>query len=409
MDISDSSGGGSADLRIGVGHLSTRGRHALLGVLAIALFAGSIWLTWTFLQGGFQGGTPVRAVFSAPGVGQQLPEGGDVKIRGVLVGYIGDVAIEDGKAVIEMRLDESQEIPESSTAEIRSKTVFGQKWIELIPPENNDGPFLAAGSEIPDERTIEPLELERALELGSDLLSQIPLDDLSEVFRTLAEGFSGQEEDAATAIDRGIVALRAVNSRSAEFDLALRQLAEFSAWLDDNDNSLLSFMNSLDSANRALVGAAPELRSNLQSVPVFFDELARFQEDIEGDLSVLVEDGATLTELVADRDQDLRDLIVNLQAFTTVWNSGLSQPCGGLYEQNMTCWQVYQPPGLENRGMYRDGQSPDSNEPGDPNFRGTPSSAGALDALIDALAGDAKVSDLARIVLGPVIDPGGSR
>lgn len=388
--------------------MSTRARHALLGVVALTLFAGSVWLTWTFLQGGFQGGVPVRAFFSAPGVGQQLPDGGDVKIRGVLVGYIGDTTIEDGEAVIEMRLDEGLDIPESSTAEIRSKTVFGQKWIELIPPEDSDGPFLAAGSEIPDERTIEPLELERALELGSDLLSQIPLDDLSEVFRTLAEGFSGQEEDAAVAIDRGLIALRAVNSRSAEFDLALRQLAEFSAWLDDNDDSLLSFMSSLDSANRALVGAAPELRSNLQSVPVFFNELARFQEDIEGDLSVLVEDGATLTELVAARDDDLRDLIVNLEAFTTVWNSGLSQPCGGLYEQNMTCWQVYQPPGLDNRGMYRNGQSPDSNEPGDPNFRGSTAAGSALDSFIDALASGADVSDLARIVLGPVTGPGGS-
>jgi virulence factor Mce-like protein len=389
--------------------LSTRARHAQLGVVALTLFAGSVWLTWTFLQGGFQGGVPVRAFFSAPGVGQQLPDGGDVKIRGVLVGYIRDTTIEDGEAVIEMRLDEGLEIPESSTAEIRSKTVFGQKWIELIPPEDSDGPFLAAGSEIPDERTIEPLELERALELGSDLLSQIPLDDLSEVFRTLAEGFSGQEEDAALAIDRGLIALRAVNSRSAEFDLALRQLAEFSAWLDDNDDSLLSFMSSLDSANRALVGAAPELRSNLQSVPVFFNELARFQEDIEGDLSVLVEDGATLTELVAARDDDLRDLIVNLEAFTTVWNSGLSQPCGGLYEQNMTCWQVYQPPGLDNRGMYRNGQSPDSNEPGDPNFRGSTAAGSALDSFIDALASGADVSDLARIVLGPVTGPGGSQ
>jgi phospholipid/cholesterol/gamma-HCH transport system substrate-binding protein len=389
--------------------LSTRARHALLGIVALALFAGSVWLTWTFLQGGFQGGMPVRAVFSAPGVGQQLPDGGDVKIRGVLVGYIGDVTIEDGTAVIEMRLNEGEEIPESSTAEIRSKTVFGQKWIELIPPAGAGAPFLAAGSEIPDERTLEPLELERALELGSDLLSEIPLNDLSEVFRTLAEGFSGQESDAALSIDRGLVALRAVNSRSAEFDLALRQLAEFSTWLDDNDDALLSFMGSLDSANRALVGAAPELRSNLQSVPVFFNELARFQEDIEGDLAVLVEDGATLTELVAERDQDLRDLIVNLEAFTTVWNSGLSQPCGGLYESDMTCWQIYQPPGLNNRGMYRNGQSPDSNEPGDPNFRGSVATASALDSFIDALASGSGVSDLARIVLGPVTDAGGSR
>jgi virulence factor Mce-like protein len=381
--------------------VTARARYASLGVVALSLFAGSIVLTWMFLQGGFQGGVPVRAVFSAPGVGQQLPEGGDVKIRGVLVGRIAAVEIEGDNAVVELRIDGEERIPADSSAEIRSKTIFGEKWVELIPT-GSAGPFLAEGSEIPDERTIEPLEFERALELGSDLLSEIPLDDLSEVFRTLAEGFSGQEEDAAIAIDRGIVALRSVNSRADRFDLALRQLNEFSAWLDDNDDALLSFMSSLDSANRALVGAAPEFRSNLQSVPRFFSELATFQEAIETDLGVLVEDGATLAELVAERDDDLRALIVNLEAFTTVWNSGLSQPCGGLYEDDLVCWQVYQPPGLESRGMYRSGQAPDRDEPGDPNYRRGSASASALDAFVDALATGSQVSDLARIVLGPV-------
>lgn len=380
--------------------MTSRSRHALLGLLALALASGAVYLTWFFLQGGFEGGYPVRAVFSAPGVGQQLPEGGDVKIRGVLVGYIADAEISDGKAVLELRLDEDQDIPAASSAEIRSKTVFGQKWVEIIPPVSGEGANFVAGDVIPDERTTEPLELERAMQLGSDLLSTIPLEDLSEVFRTLAEGFSGREADARNSIDKGLVALRAVNSRSDEFDLSLRQLAEFSAWLDDNDDALLGFMSSLDSANRALVGAAPELRSNLQSVPVFFDELATFQEAIEADLGRLVEEGATVLEIVAERDGDLRDLIVNLEAFTTVWNSGLSQPCEGLYESDMTCWQVYQPPGLESRGVYRDGQAPAENEPGDPLYQpGRTVRSAGIQAFIDAYAANASIEDLARLLV----------
>lgn len=358
-------------------------------------------MTWFFLHGGFQGGVPVSAVFGAPGVGQQLPDGGDVKIRGVLVGRIAGTKVEDGKAVVEMRIGPEHRVSASSSAEIRSKTIFGQKWVELIPPEGAaGGDVLAAGDVIPDERTTEPLELERAMQLGSDLLSEIPLEDLSEIFRTLADGFTGSESDAATAIDEGLVALQAVNSRSGEFDLALRQLAEFSGWLDDNSTDLLSFMASLDQANRALVGAAPEFRSNLDSVPVFFEDLASFQEAVESDLGRLVEDGATVAELVAERDDDLRAIIVNLEAFTTVWNSGLSQPCAGLFESDMTCWQVYQPPGLDNRGMYRRGQAPDEDEPGDPRYDGRRSVRTAFDDFMDAYASGAPVSDLARIVVG---------
>src|SRR6187200_2487162 len=101
------------------------------------LFLGAVALTWFFLKGGFQGGQPVEAVFSQPGVGQQLPVNGDVKIRGVLVGIITKIDLNDeGEAVVTFNLDGDVDIPADSTAEIRSKTVFGQKWIELIPPKN---------------------------------------------------------------------------------------------------------------------------------------------------------------------------------------------------------------------------------------------------------------------------------
>ncbi|MGH2754281.1 MAG: MCE family protein [Actinomycetota bacterium] len=370
--------------------------------MAIALFAGAIALTWIFLKGGFRGGEPVNAFFSSPGVGQQLPINGDVKVRGVLVGTISDIDLDgDGDAVVRLALDTDVELPADTSAEIRSKTVFGQKWVELIPPEETtSSESLVEAGEIPDARTVEPLELERALQRGHDLLSEVPLSDLSEVFRTLAEGFTGSERDARKALDRGLVALRAVNSRSDEFDLSLRQLNEFSAWLDDNDETLLSFMESLDEANRALVGAAPELTSNLQSVPTFFDDAATFQESIESDLGRLVDRGATLAEILAARSDDLRRIVLDLEPFTTVWNSGLSQPCAGLFAQDLTCWQVYQPPGLDSRGLYRSGQAPDRNDPGDPNV-GRPAPSAFGDEPLDLAGIRARdISALARLLLG---------
>lgn len=379
-----------------------RARYGALGAVALLLFLGSVAATWIFLKGGFQEGIPVRAVFSSRGVGQQLPIGGDVKVRGVLVGRIQDVELSpQGEAVVELRIDEGLKFSETSKVEIRSKTVFGQKWVELIPPAADSGPYLRAGSTIPDERTTEPLEFELALQLGHDLLSEIPLDDLSRVFRALAEGFSGQEGDARRSIDNGLVALRAVNARSDELDLSIRQLAEFSAWLNENDDELIDFMASVDSANRALVGAAPEFARSLDSVPAALDEVSRFQEINERDLGRLVENGATLAEIVAARSDRLTDIVVQLEAFNTVWNTGLSQPCAGEYERDMTCWQVYQMPGLESRGTYQDG-GPLSDEPGDPFPVETPRAPEMTEqqfrALLDDYGSGRSTLDLARIL-----------
>lgn len=376
--------------------------HAVLGALALSLFLGSIALTGVFLKGGFEGGMPVRAIFSNAGVGQLLPIGGDVKVRGVLVGRIHEIdLIDDNKVSVLLLINERYEFPSDTAAEIRSKTVFGQKWVELLPPNPGSPDMLAADDTIPDSSTREPLELENSLELGHELLSAIPLEDLSSVLQALAEGFSGQEKDARVALDQGLVALRAVNSRSGEFDLALRQLSEFSQWAAENDDDLLSFMSALDSANRALVGAAPEFRASNRSVPAFLNDFAAFQERTEDDLGRLVDEGASISEVVAARSSNLHDLVLELEPFTTVWNSGLSQPCGGLYERDMTCWQVYQMPGLESRGLYGATAGPASDEPGDPLFgvgSRTPQNSETFFKLISRYAGAGAPVDLARVL-----------
>jgi virulence factor Mce-like protein len=382
-----------------------KARHLLLGALALSLFAGSIVLTGYFLQGELEGGMPVRAVFSAPGVGQQLPEGGDVKVRGVLVGRIADIDLdENGNAVVDMLLDRDHTLPSDSRVEIRSKTVFGQKWVELIPPEDSTAAAFADNDVISDELTKEPLELERALQLGHDLLGEIPLRDLSDLLRTLADSFEGSEGDARNSIDQGLAALRSANASAPELDLSLRQLREFSEWLDDNDTDLLSFMNSLDRANRALVGAAPEFSRSLDSVPRFLDRFTAFQKLTEKDLTRLIQRGATFLEFLESRREDLTDIVVQLQPFTTVWNSGFKQPCGGLYEEDMVCWQVYQPPGLESRGLYRDGRSPLEDERLDP-LDAINSELARIDRLQTQLKRATKSDapeDLIRILLGPV-------
>lgn len=383
-----------------------RRRNALLGLVALLLFAGTVYGTWVLLKGGFEGGVPVRAIFSAPGVGQQLPIGGDVKVRGVLVGRIQDITLENDRAVVHFRLQPTVNLPAGSRAEIRSKTVFGQKWLELIPPTKvAGGDVLHAGSVIPDARTREPLELERALQLGHDLLSKIPLPDLSAALHALATGFGGQEHDARQTLKTGLAALRAVNARAPELDLGLRQLRDFSQWLDQNDTSLLSFLHSVDSSNRALVGAAPEFKASLRSVPRFLQDLSNFQEATKKDLGRLIEHGATLAEIIAPRSAQLTDIVVELRPFTTVWNSGLKQPCASLYESDMHCWQVYQMPGIESRGLYGPGEAPDANQPGDPLYNvadEAPQDLASIKALFRTVTGSEPPSDLARLLVAPL-------
>ncbi|MGH2735061.1 MAG: hypothetical protein ACRDKZ_05750, partial [Actinomycetota bacterium] len=103
--------------------------------------------------------------------------------------------------------------------------------------------------------------------------------------------------------------------------------------------------------------------------------------------------------------QGLADLIVNFEAFLTVFNSGLSQPCAGEYESNMTCWQLYLLPGLESRGLYSPGEAPNEDELGDPGRgsinRAAPSRAEVTKDMT-RLAGSPPPRDLEELLYGVV-------
>ncbi len=128
-------------------HELSRPARAYLGLVAIVLFLVAVGGTWVFLKGGFQSGTSVSAIFSDDGVGQQLPEGGDVKTRGVLVGRIDTISLDDdGSVRIDMLLNEDGlGLPATTRAQIGSKTLFGEKWVELIPEDEPTGDTLACG------------------------------------------------------------------------------------------------------------------------------------------------------------------------------------------------------------------------------------------------------------------------
>jgi hypothetical protein len=157
------------------------------------------------------------------------------------------------------------------------------------------------------------------------------------------------------------------------------------------------------------VGAAPEFRASIGSVPAFLNDLAGFQEGVDQNLGRLVENGATVAEIVAERNDSLIDLVVQLEAFLTVWNSGLRQPCEGLYDSDLTCWQIYVAPGKNSRGLYGpNARPPNDNERGDPGNGGigepvTRTSIQDFEELLRRSSGQEVPSDLAEILYGPTL------
>ena len=287
--------------------------------------------------------------------GQGLREGGDVKLRGVLVGRLGPLErVEEGdcRARLDLFPESIEQIPANAGAEIRAKTVFGEKWVELTYPANPAGAAIAAGDVIPKERTLDPLEVETILNTGLPLLEAIDPENLSAALEALAEGFGGQEDEVIRSIRAGTRALEPLNDDRALLAEGIEQLDKSSEVLDEVDADLLAALDNLDAVNEFTIRNQSLIAENLDRAPLLLDELSTLFETRFGDLTTLVDRGATVIGLISSRTNDLEKLLEVLPQFNSKWIRNLTPICR--YRQTTTepgaevgdrvpgrCWRVH--------------------------------------------------------------------
>lgn len=364
--------------------------------------AGAVALTGLVLTGNvFQNSANAFAEFE--NCGQGLREGGDVKLRGVLVGRIGPLTrIGEGDCRVRLDLfpESIEQVPANAGAEIRAKTVFGEKWVELTYPDDPDDAPIAAGDVIPKDRTVDPLEVETILDTGLPLLEAIDAENLAAALEALADGFDGHEGDAVTAIREGIRALRPLNENKALLAEGIDQLDKSSDVLDDVDEDLIEALDNLDSVNEFTVANASLIEENLDRAPLLLDELSTLFETRFGDLTKLVDRGATVIGIISSRTSDLEKLLRVLPQFNSKWIRNLTPACTFLQTTTEPgaevgdrvpgrCWRVHNIVS-ESQGAYG---------PGD-NQRPNPRTATAED--YEAL-GIEQPSELGRLLYGPAL------
>ncbi|HWC15171.1 MAG TPA: MCE family protein [Actinomycetota bacterium] len=336
--------------------------------MALAIAGGLVALTWMFLTGQITAASvPGSAVFGT--CGQGLREGGDVKTRGVLIGRIETIErLDSGECNVRLALfpDKAEQVPANVAAQIRAKTIFGEKWVEVIYPEEPSDEKFAAGQVI--EETIDPLEVETILNTALPILDAIDPEYLAGTLEALAGGFVGHEDAAIRGIESGTEAVRVANENTALFNRGIDQLAESGEVLSRVDNDLLDAMANLDRLNEFTIANADLIETNLDKAPTLLRELSSLFETRFGDLTRMVNAGATVISLVAAQSGDLDRLLSELPRFNSNWIRNLSHVCR--YRQAPSepgksigdripgrCWRVHNLL-TSSRGPYAPGNEP---------------------------------------------------
>ncbi|OKI69709.1 MCE family protein [Micromonospora sp. CB01531] len=200
-------------------------RHRVLGIVFIALLTAA--LTGSVLQYR-KAFTPVdRVTLHADRAGLHLLEGADVKVRGVVVGDVRSVRSDGGGAVIGLALDPATtgRIPADVTARLLPKTLFGERYVELVPPAGSTAGPIRDGAVISQDRSRTAVELERVLDQALPLLQSIHPDQLAATLGAISTALQGRGDQLGANLTRLGAYLRQLNPELPTIAEDLRKLA----------------------------------------------------------------------------------------------------------------------------------------------------------------------------------------
>lgn len=125
----------------------------------------------------------------------------EVTYRGVLVGRVGDLELNDDGVDVELLIDGEWEnrIPAGSVARIQSKSPVGEQFVNLTPVGSSDE-TLGDGDVIAREDTELPVDFQRLLAALDRVLADVPPEASRRVVQELAAGLRGRGDDIATIL-----------------------------------------------------------------------------------------------------------------------------------------------------------------------------------------------------------------
>src|SRR5947209_9017476 len=133
-----------------------RVKRRLQGVAFLAVVALLLGFTIAVYNKSLPWQSADKVTLLADRIGNQLVVPADVKLQGILVGRVSGVHVSGDHAVMTLQIDKSKikEIPADVQARILPKTLFGEKFVDLVVPGGGSNATpLKAGAVIGQDRS----------------------------------------------------------------------------------------------------------------------------------------------------------------------------------------------------------------------------------------------------------------
>jgi len=268
------------------------GMHKVLGIAFLALLLLAGYLVYAVFTKKFS--TYDEVTLKTSSIGLQLPKRADIKVRGVIVGEVLDFKpTADGADVtLGMYPDHIDAIPANVTGTILPKTLFGEKYVDLVIPDKPAG-TLVAGAVI--TKSAMGTEVEKVLADLYPLLQTVAPEQLNMTLSALATALDGRGEQLGENLETIDAYLKRINPQIPQLVEDLRLTHQVADIYSDVLPEVATILDNTIKTTTTLESREDKVRKLFQDVTALSGSVEKFLDE-NGEL--LIESGELNTKVL---------------------------------------------------------------------------------------------------------------
>lgn len=266
----------------------------------------------------------VSADFTAAG---GLYKNANVTYRGVAVGRVESVELNNTGVTAEMRLNSGTTIPSNVTATVKSVSAIGEQYIDLVPPDKPSSDKLRNGSKIDVNNTAIGQNVAELLQQAESLVNSLGNTKLREVLHEAFIATNGTGPELARLVESARLLVDEANTNYPQVAELIDQLGPFLEANVRAGGDIKSLADGLARFTSELRRADPQLRDTLATAPGAIDEANTAFTGIRPSFPMLAASLANLGRVGVIYHKTIEHLLVTFPAlFAAIITSAGGQP-----------------------------------------------------------------------------------
>ncbi|WEH36795.1 MCE family protein [Streptomyces sp. AM 4-1-1] len=260
-------------------------------------------------------------------VGNEMHDNADVKLRGVVIGRVSDITADGEGARLTLAIDPGRlgDVPADVTAQMLPTTLFGERFVALVPPEAPSPRSLRAGAVIPQDRSSNALELEQVLDNVLPLLTAVRPEKLSATLTAVSRALEGRGDALGDTLVTLDAHLKKLNPQLPTLNADIKHLVEVSKVYADAAPDVLDALTDLTTTSGTIADQQAELAGLYGTTTASARDLTTFLRKNKDNLIRLSVTGRPTLETLAKYSAEFPCTLRTIAGFVPAMDKALGK------------------------------------------------------------------------------------